>query len=218
GTLNDTGPIESVPQGYHHDWLEQLLPYMEERNTYNHIDFSVGVYDEKNAPVRDVQIPTLRCPSSSVSQEKWAYSNYAGCHHDVEAPIDVDNNGVFFLNSAVHYEDILDGTTQTIFIGEKLIDVRSDLGWMSGTRWTLRNTGTPINQTLSAQRNRMARPDEIELDDSPTAVGGFGSFHPGGANFVMGDGSINFLSQSLDLAVLQQCANRADGKLLPRRP
>ena len=32
-------------------------------------------------------------------------SNYAGCHHDAEAPIDADNNGVLFLNSAVARTD-----------------------------------------------------------------------------------------------------------------
>ena len=76
-------------------------------------------------------------------------SNYAGCHHDVEAPIDVDNNGVFFLNSHLHYEDIRDGAAHTIFLGEKRLE-SADLGWMSGTRATLRNTGTPINGTPMA--------------------------------------------------------------------
>ena len=42
--------------------------------------------------------------------------------HDVEAPIDTTNNGSFFLNSAVRYEDITDGTSKTIFLGEKLYD------------------------------------------------------------------------------------------------
>ena len=49
-------------------------------------------------------------------------TNYAGCHNDVEAPIAAKNNGVFFLNSAIRYEDITDGTSQTIFLGEKLND------------------------------------------------------------------------------------------------
>ena len=36
-------------------------------------------------------------------------TNYVGCHNDAEAPIDVKNNGVFFLNRAMRYEDIPDG-------------------------------------------------------------------------------------------------------------
>ena len=33
-------------------WLVQLLPYIEEGTAFKHIDFSVGVYDKKNAAVR----------------------------------------------------------------------------------------------------------------------------------------------------------------------
>jgi prepilin-type processing-associated H-X9-DG protein len=69
---------------------------------------------------------------------------YAAVHHDLEAPIDVKNNGVFFLNSRVRYDDIGDGSAHTLFLGEKLPDI-FDLPWMSGTRGTLRNTGAMIN-------------------------------------------------------------------------
>ena len=71
-------------------------------------------------------------------------SSYAACHHDVEAPIDVENHGVFYLNSSIRHEDIPDGSSYTIFVGEKRI-ASQDLGWLSGTRATLRNTGTPLN-------------------------------------------------------------------------
>ena len=62
GTINPTGPIEDKPEGYHHNWLSQLLPYMEETSVFRHIDFSVGVYDEKNLPVRKVFV---KCPPVS---------------------------------------------------------------------------------------------------------------------------------------------------------
>ncbi len=55
---------------------------------------------------------------------------------------------MFFLNSKVTYAEIVDGSSYTIFIGEKLLD-SNDLTWMSGTRATLRNTGTAINKTLA---------------------------------------------------------------------
>ena len=65
------------------------------------------------------------------------------CIRDREKPIDAKDNGVFFLNSRVRYDDITDGSSHTIFIGEKLPD-GWDLHWLSGTRATLRNTGVPI--------------------------------------------------------------------------
>ena len=56
---------------------------------------------------------------------------------------------MFFLNSHTRYEDITDGAAYTLFVGEKLsmIPGQPDLGWMSGTRATLRNTGVPLNIT-----------------------------------------------------------------------
>ena len=67
GTINPTGPIQNAQLGYHHNWITQLLPYFEQVNTYNHVDFSVGVYHKNNAPVRGLVLNTLLCPSSPVA-------------------------------------------------------------------------------------------------------------------------------------------------------
>lgn len=142
GTIEKKGPIQNHAYGYHHNWLIQLLPYMEQKNAYQHIDRTVGVYHKNNVPVRQLTIDSLLCPSQPAAVQ--GYSSYAAVHHDVEAPIDVNNNGVFFLNSRISYDDITDGSAYTLFVGEKYIE-QGDLGWMSGTRATLRNTGVPLN-------------------------------------------------------------------------
>jgi prepilin-type N-terminal cleavage/methylation domain-containing protein/prepilin-type processing-associated H-X9-DG protein len=144
GTIEKQGPIQHQAQGYHHNWLIQLLPYLEQKNAFNQIDRRVGVYDPKNAAVRSLKISSLLCPSQPVQGR--GYSSYAAVHHDSEAPIDVTNNGVFFLNSRIRYEDITDGSSHTVFVGEKIIE-SGDLGWMSGTRATLRNMGVGVNVT-----------------------------------------------------------------------
>jgi len=237
GTIEPTGPIQNVALGYHHNWIEQLLPYLERRVAYDHIDRSVGVYDPKNVPVRDLSISGLRCPSTVSARA--GYSNYAAVHHDVEAPIDVDNHGVFFLNSAVRYIDVSDGASQTLFLGEKLM-LSGDLGWTSGTRATLRNTGTPLNADQTARRALRVRsglPSENVgnadaadataaselpvivdgLPTVPTAVGGFSSDHPGGGNFAFGDGSVRYITDTINMQVFQQLGHRADGQLLDER-
>jgi len=227
GVVNAEGPIRNTPQGYHMSWLVQLLPYVEEQVTFRHVDFAVGAYHKNNEEVLKTEVQTFACPSDSRRysvEERWT-SNYAGCHHDVEAPIDADNHGVFFLNSDVHSRDISDGATHTIFLAEKIID-GDDLGWMSGTRATLRNTGTMINAT--PVRNESGEYEEVHgRGADPTLpqgiepdlfVGGFGSWHPGGANFSLGDGSVRFMSETLDPGIYQQLGHRADGKLLQQRP
>jgi prepilin-type N-terminal cleavage/methylation domain-containing protein/prepilin-type processing-associated H-X9-DG protein len=220
GTLESKGPILHRPQGYHHNWIVQILPYFEEMNTYQHIDFAVGVYAPANQPVYDLVLPILKCPSLWGSEANS--SDYAGVHHDVEAAIDVTNSGTFFLNSAVRQRDVRDGLSHTAFLGEKLPDVVG-LGWMSGTRATLRNMGSPFGGA-GTFGGLTSGPIELENGNLGAAeavglpVGTFGSQHPGGAQFAFGDGHVRFLSSDIDPAALQQMGHRADGQLIEVRP
>lgn len=232
GTVNDTGPIQNLPQGYHHNWISQILPYIEEQNVYNHIDYQVGVYDDKNKPVRQSVIQILACPSDYSTNDDLWLSSYAGCHHDAEAPIDKDNHGVFFLNSAVRTLDVTDGLSHTLFIGEKIVGLFEpdaqpvdDFGWMSGTRSTLRNVGTGLNaEVQAARRSHAVQFGEIPLTEGDAAqdaapvdpklfVGGFSSQHSGGVVTAKGDSSVVLLSNDTSSTVLRQLAHRADGEL-----
>lgn len=139
GVYEPQGPIRSVPVGYHHGWMTLILPFLEEENAYRGIDRTVGVYNPANALIATHHIRVFNCPSARPATVAVATSNYAGNHHDVESPIDVNNNGVFFLNSKLRISEIRDGLAYTVFIAEKEADSATDLGWMSGTRATLRN-------------------------------------------------------------------------------
>ena len=207
GTINATGPIRSEPIGQHISWIVQILPFMEQRATFNGIEQSLGAYAPQNAHARSQIVRTLHCPSQNASLvDNVALTTYAGCHHDVEAPIDIDNNGVFFLNSRIRFDDIDDGSSNTIFIGE--VSDTDALGWMSGTSATLRNTGSIAGRTI--RNSAMPIPPNNNL----LLVGGFGSFHTGGANFAFGNGSIRFISQNISGVLFQKLGNRHDGQML----
>ena len=258
GTIESKGPIFNIPVGYHQNWISQLLPYLEEKNAYNLVDFQFGVYHSKNAPVRAHVVPVLLCPSSGAPKTGTpgvapaamgtmsepgpaagsgaagagappvvAFSSYAGVHHDSPAPINVDNNGVFYLNSRVRYDDVTDGSSHTAFIGEKIITAATDWGWMSGTRATLRNMGAGLNLTGFIGPGG-GRPDFFGDRGGSSAssgaggggnaaaalaVGGFGSPHPSGVQFALGDGSVHFLHQNINAVTLAQLGNRSDGQL-----
>jgi prepilin-type processing-associated H-X9-DG protein len=225
GTVNPTGPIDHVARGYHVSWIVQMLPYLEQANVYKNFDFAVGVYDARNAQVRQVVLSPFLCPSVPAGARAdgdrgAALSTYAACHNDVNAPIDSNNNGVFYLNSSTRYRDITDGSSQTIFIGEKL-PAADEFGWASGTRDTLRNTGTRFNMNDIRQNAPGNQPVEMvpvagsgnsRLPAMP--ANGFASAHSGGAQFGFGDGSVRFLSENVDFQVYQQLGHRADGKLI----
>ena len=242
GVVNPTGPIVNSPSGYHFGWFAQILPYLDQRAVSHHLNFHVGVYNAENSTVRSVIIKTLVCPSASgasrmdpvaggptSADDMPALTNYAACYHDSEAPIDTMNNGVFYLNSRTRYEDLEDGSSQTIFVGEKLTD-GAEFGWASGTRSTLRNTGTGINtvrppSTWSPATNppgldpgAPASPTKtttVATSEQPVPlVGGFNSRHPGGTNFAFGDGSVKFLKTSISPITYSRLANRADGNLI----
>lgn len=217
GSVNATGPIRSEPIGYHMSWIAQLLPYLEQGPVYGHIDFSTGTYHANNAAPRRIEISTLICPSDPWSHDQIGHTNYAGCHNDIEAPINFSNTGVLFLDSSTAYRQITDGSVNTIFIGEKL-GAEGDLGWMSGTRATLRNAGTEVNgeRLVRSADGSVSQPVGRSLENpEPLHVGGFGSSHSGGAHVVMGDGSVRFISQNIAPKVLHWLANRSDGEMVP---
>jgi prepilin-type N-terminal cleavage/methylation domain-containing protein len=219
GVTDIKGPIRNEPQGLHVSWIVKILPYMEELPLSRHFDQSAGAYAAVNAPVRINVIPILICPSDAgeeLNEAKTAAdTTYAGCYHDVEAPIDTDNHGLLFLNSAVRFADIFDGSSKTILLGEHLMN-KDSLGWVSGTRATLRNTSTVAEPHPKFSPNPpVSNEDSPESKSGSLFVGGFGSYHPGIANFSFADGSTRVISDNIDHAVLKLLGNRADGEIVP---
>lgn len=258
GVSNESGPVLNLPQGDHKSWIARVLPYLGEPARYRNIDWDQGAYHAANDAVRQSSIGLLRCPSWPGYGSPG--SSYAGVHHDVEAPIDTDNNGMLFLNSKVTMNDVQDGASYTLLLGEKDFSTVHSLGWLSGTRSTLRNTGSKLDaeesqpwrapnsgELMEAPPWRLSGEDEgAELGDddqpsddqtgdnpaddspadqdplyavggnveSPRAVGGFASPHPGVVGFAMVDGSVNAMHIGIDQELLQKLANRRDGAMI----
>lgn len=209
GTTNPDGPILSEPTGQHVSYLVTLLPYVEQRGIADHFDISAGAYAEQNAAARAQSVSVYLCPSFPIGKnmdDTAGLTNYAGCHHDRETQIAEDNNGLLFLNSKIRYGDIYDGASNTILVGEMLPGDES-LGWASGTRASLRNTG----EFLSASSW-----DSLRFEPIPdaTVVGGFGSLHYGGAHFLLADGAVIFFRNMIDPTLYQNLGNRSDGAMM----
>ena len=223
GTVNLTGPIKNVPEGYHMGWLVQHLSMMEQSNMFRQVDFDGGAYSPANEKVRSTQISVMQCPSDygfqftvdGIGQVQAA--SYAGCFGGDDVPIDTKNNGLFYLNSSTSFNQIRDGASNTLMAGEKLNPRdTSDLGWMSGTSATLRNTGVPINGGWDIvnyvnRRGGITTPTEAPDD---MATGGFSSHHTGGAQFALADGSVRFLSENIDADVFSFLGNREDLEMI----
>jgi prepilin-type N-terminal cleavage/methylation domain-containing protein/prepilin-type processing-associated H-X9-DG protein len=223
GSVNSTGPIDNGKAGYKHGWIVQLLPFLDEMNLSKAIDPNLGVYEQTQIDFTQVSPRGLRCPSSSKPNGE-SFADYAGCHHDIEAPIDGDDNGMLFLNSSIRLDDVADGQQYTLFAGE----IRDFGHWAVGSRMSLRNTGTRIDDRTEMQMLRkpgltLPQAPQFPLDESAptvvppepkTSVGGFGSFHLGGANFLLVDGSVRFIGSSVDSGVYQRLGSRRDGNVI----
>jgi len=203
GVINPDGPIRSEPTGQHVSWIVQVLPYIEQTTAYKKFDQKAGAYSIVNKSVRDHEIALLRCPSNPNRDNQGPRAtDYFGCSNDSESPISEENNGLLFLNSKIRFRDMLDGSSHTILLGEA-ISIKG-LGWVSGTRASLRTT-VPMDTPTSGP------PANAPVDT--LLVGGFGSYHIGGGNFAIADGSVRFLSSRMEEKVFQNLGNRADGEL-----
>lgn len=215
GVLNDDGPIRQERVGRHVSWTTQVLPYLEEVVVFEHIDQQAGAYAEANSEVQALPMAVFQCPSdwvSFVSEDgTTARSSYVGCHHNQEAPIDADNNGLLFLNSSVRHRDIRDGSSRTLLLSEAQTDPNG-FGWLSGTRATLRNTST-----INATGHGLARGTEVASEQTAAGespeVGGLSSAHPSVVVCAFADGSCRVLQETIDPGLLRQLGNRADGEL-----
>ncbi len=223
GSVNPTGPIDNGKSGYKHGWIIQLLPFMDEVNLSQAIDPHLGVYEQTQIDFTLMSPDGMFCPSSP-DNKTVSSGSYAGCHHDVEAPINTDDNGVLFLNSSVRLSDVRDGQQYTLFAGE-----HRDYGnWAVGSRMSLRNTGTRIDNIFSARASANSAAPGTDADgdgvddaaagvgsvDPKTFVGGFGSYHTGGANFLLVDGSVRFIGSSVDAGIYQHLGSRRDGQVV----
>jgi type II secretory pathway pseudopilin PulG len=103
----------SLPPGVddnHFSTASKLLPFIEQQNVYNMIDFKRPIDDKANAEMRKVRIKVFLSaadPIESVKQE-WGATNY------------LFNDKVFSLNSKTLLSSITDGTSNTIGLGETL--------------------------------------------------------------------------------------------------
>jgi prepilin-type N-terminal cleavage/methylation domain-containing protein len=222
----------------HATWAVLILPYLEQDNLYRQWAILNTYYDQSDV-ARLTPVPVYFCPARRSPQTPPTASilgdqnddfgplgpQVPGALGDYGACTGTDNcdgadcggavNGAFRVGydqfgryvGAVAFNQITDGLSNTIFVGEKHVR-RGDFGkgildcsLYNGDYWTCScRSGSP----------------NYPLARSPTdAVIGFGSYHTGVCQFVMGDGAVRPLSVSINPAILALLTNIADGQTIP---
>lgn len=113
-----------------------------------------------------------------------------------------------------------DGTSNTIMVGEIIGECNDHKqGWWSfnGMGNAHASTSAPLNTMTTCARSEADatargyfRPDCYNWNNWNLSWG-FRSYHPTGANFLLGDGSVQFLQDNIDYQTYQQLGGRADG-------
>lgn len=208
-------------------WLARLLPYLEHDALWHE---TIAAYGEDrvfthNPPHTGLSTPVALfvCPAdgrglyvqSAGPYPSVALSNYLGC----TGKNLFSKSGVLFRNSVVRLSDVTDGTSHTLAAGERPTPPDFRFGWWYGgggqagtgsldSVLGVRDLNITVQAAAACGRGPFAFvPGKLdELCD----MFHYWSLHAGGANFLMCDGSVRFMTYASD-GLLPALATRAGG-------
>ena len=131
-----------------------------------------------------------------------ARSNYSGVFGNIEVAADpLAGNGMLFGNSRIGFRDIRDGSSNTMLIGERRNDLAA-VTWLG----VIDGIDEPFARVVGATDNAPNGPGNGLQD--------FRSYHPGGVNVGIADGSVQFVSDSVADTVFQAFGTRSGGEVV----
>jgi hypothetical protein len=213
-------------------WLVFTLPYLDQSAVYDHFDFRMQYYDPPNSDMQagGATIPAYLCPSDSQADplvnftgsinrpgrnplEDLGRTNIVGMSDSINSSCPptyyaprMDADGVFMNYRIIRIEEITDGTSNTLLAGEVTGGMT---GSFTGKNWII----SAIADFSQGINGAYSMPGDGTPFTWPASTGGphsgFSSYHSGGCNFAVADGSCCFLSQDTDQKVLAALATRA---------
>ena len=224
-----------------HSPFASILPYMDQAPLYNQLNWNVLGMDIDNSSGATAHLtavktilPVYLCPSSTLDS-LLTYSGYAGqqgaTHYvgiaGTTSSAAIATNGTFYKNSKVSIAKMTDGTSNTLIVGEysglakgppiqptsgsgpNANDRRSATTWYGGYD----SGGTLL---WSAYKNIAFAPNVYYNPDFYINIyaQSLKSMHVGGIHGLMGDGSVRFFSDNINLLTLQQLGMISDGAIV----
>jgi prepilin-type N-terminal cleavage/methylation domain-containing protein/prepilin-type processing-associated H-X9-DG protein len=230
GWIGVENNMHDVEGGTGFGWGTMILPMVEQGAIFDQFNFNVPFTTGLiNRGALQQELTVFRCPSDP-GPKMWQQKNEDPMDPNPDLPIDLPlanyigsfgtqeledceglaagtqckSDGFFYHNSAIRIKDLKDGTSSTYAVGERQTDVEQE--WYS--TWV---GAAPGGEEAFARILGVA--DHVV--NHPTAhFDDFGSRHSGGAHFVMGDGAVRFISESMDLGLYQALGTRNGGEVI----
>lgn len=205
-------------------WCSEILPQLERNDLWAKLHRDLPIDDPLNKEVRESPLPILVCPSDGIKGTFTIHgglgevefgnmdvgtplfdvgrTNYVGVFGTEEIEDAPDNgNGTFYFRSRLTLADLHDGLSNTLILGER----NSRLG---GSTWT---------GVIDGANNAKARIVGIG-DHAPNHkdhhFDDFTSFHPNGVHFLLGDGSVKRLHNTIHLEVYRALMTRSGNEVV----
>jgi prepilin-type N-terminal cleavage/methylation domain-containing protein/prepilin-type processing-associated H-X9-DG protein len=145
-----------------------------------------------------------------------------------------DSTGVFFRNSRISFRDITDGTSNTICVGERRHEhdfaapapaVASHSTWYAAIPGVRRSAGMMMMPNMTEGAGSLvighvgqpAMMGMMAMESTPNQTNHivhFSSQHAGGVQFLLCDGSVQFLSENVDYGLFRNIGERSDGNVI----
>ncbi len=195
-------------------WAAQLLPFLEQSGLDDGINDRLPVGDPANQAARQTALSFYRCPSDAKSDRyvtlvdestgasmfDVARANYVGVFgtEEIEAT-PLAGDGAFFQNSRIRFASITDGLSNTVLVGERSSQ-------LDGSTWSGVVPGAAEGMA------RVVGSADHPPNDPHAHFDDFSSYHPTGAHFTLGDGSVRLIADTIDHDVYRAYATRAGGE------
>ncbi len=169
--------------------------------------FKMANYAASRGNTKQITNPSCNCPTWN--SFNGAIGNLAVAYPDFT--LSLNFGGPFSRGSiGIKARAVTDGLSKTIFLGE----VRPECSHNIARGWNYSNSGQGVASTIipiNFDTCQMDNPDKCRTWCNFSTELGFKSPHPGGAHFAMGDGSVQFLSETIDIVNYNRLGGKADG-------
>ncbi|MGL4552295.1 MAG: DUF1559 domain-containing protein [Gemmataceae bacterium] len=215
--------------GVEHSWAPFILPYLEQGNVAALYSRGANWASAANLTARETQLKVMQCPSSPTNNQfnlktvagvaiRAAVGDYAPNNGYATAlegaglvDVCVSRDGVLDVNVSLSLPEIGDGTSNTLLLSE---DAGRPNTYRAGR---LVSAGTSTdggwadrdNEYVTHGFTAAGTADPGPCHTNCTNGNEVYSFHTGGANHLLADGSVRFIPASMDIRLFVKLLTRS---------